>query len=342
MYVLLKKTTKKHKKMQEAFKIKNITNFFKISSKTTVFNLEKEGEIPTAERIQHGHVSVRKWSIDQIPEIGKKIGFLKKPNKQKIICKYIQKGGVLKTTTTFNEARIFALNGLKTLIIGLDSECSISDAILTKKDPVTLNENKGLLGLYSFLSEKTNINQVIQKTNIPTLDIIPESHDLILLEKWLNQAPRKEYFFKDKLIPFLKDYDVILFDNSPSWGNLVENAIVASNNIICPLGCNLLAFNAAKTNIQSLFEFIEVMKLKNERTVTMFATLLERNSLSQQIFAQYLAEQTDYIIPIPIRNSVKFQESLISRESILEYAPNTPIANEYFDLITTLWKNING
>ena len=39
--------------MQEAFKIKNITNFFKIASKTTIFNLEKEGEIPTAERIQH-------------------------------------------------------------------------------------------------------------------------------------------------------------------------------------------------------------------------------------------------------------------------------------------------
>ena len=101
----------------------------------------------------------------------------------------------------------------------------------------------------------------------------------------------------------LKEYEVIIFDNAPSWSSLIENAIVASNNIVCPLGCSLLAYNAANTNINTLFEFIETMKLIESKSISMFATLLDRTSLSQQIYAQYLSEFKNYMIPIPIRVS---------------------------------------
>jgi len=89
---------------------------------------------------------------------------------------------------------------------------------------------------------------------LPTLDIIPETHELVLLEKMLSKENRREYIFKDKLIPKLKNYDVIIFDNGPSWNYLIENALTTSDVIICPLGCNLLSYNASGTNFGSILE----------------------------------------------------------------------------------------
>ena len=307
----------------------------------TIYNAEERGEIPKAKRIERGKVKVRNWSLSQLPAIGKRFGFLKQPNKQQVICKYIQKGGVLKTTTSFNEARTFALNGIKTLVVGLDFECSITDVILPKAEILTLDQNREPLGLYQFFAENAGIDEIIKKTALPTLDIIPETHDLVVLEKWLNHQTRREYIFKDKLIPLLSDYDVIIFDNGPSWNHLIENSLTASGTLILPLGCNLLAYNASETNLKSLFEFQGKMGLR-EQKILMIPTLLDRSTLSQQIYAQYLSKFSKYILPIPIRSSVKGQEALVLKQTILEYAPSSPLSQDYYELIKLLWTKIIG
>lgn len=306
----------------------------------SLYTAEEKGIIPYAKRETRGKVNVRKWSNEQIPSIGEYFGFIKKPKKQVVICKYIQKGGVLKTTTTFNEARTLALNGMKVLVIGLDFECSITDVILNKNEITNLNDRARTLGLYHFFAENADINEVIVKTELPTLDIIPETHDLVALDKWLNQQTRREYIFKDKMLPLLKQYDVVIFDNGPSWNHLIENSLTSSSCVICPLGCNLLAYNASETNLSSIFDFQQKLGM-NYQKVIMFPSLLERNSLSQQIYGQYLTKFADHIIPIPIRASVKGQESLVCKQTILEYAPKSQFAQDYYELITTIWSKIN-
>lgn len=320
----------------------DLKQFFRFDSRgksiNSVYNAEKSGEIPTAERQKRGKVSARIWPLSNVPKIGNKFGFLPKNNKQIVICKYIQKGGVLKTTTTFNEARTLALNGIKTLVIGLDFECSITDIFLPSYDQVDdVKKYKSPAGLYHFIHDKADISDIIKKTNIPTLDIIPETHDLVLLDKILNTLTAREEVFKRDLLPGLKDYDVIIFDNGPSWNHLIENAVFASDVIISPLGCNLLSYNASKTNFNTIREFQRVKNLKGQQIIA-YATLLERSSLSQQIYGQYLSDYSDYIIPIPIRASVKGQESLMSEISILEYMPKSALSNDYYELIIEMWK----
>lgn len=321
----------------------DIKQFFKLDERNksinSIYNAEAKGDIPKAERISRGKVNVRTWTIEDIPKIGEKFGFLPKNRSQKILCKYIQKGGVLKTTSTFNEARIFALNGLKTLVIGLDFECSITEIIQPRKDIQTLGDGETYSGLYHYFYEKAPIKDIIIKTNLPTLDIIPETHDLVILEKALNREKRREYLFKDKLIPFLQEYDIIIFDNGPSWNHLIENALVASDVVISPLGCNLLSYNASQTNFDSITDFQQDMNLKKQEII-MYATLLERTSLSQQIYAQYLSNFSKYIIPIPIRASVKGQEAILAGQSLLEYLPKNPLAQDYYELIIGVWERI--
>lgn len=318
-------------KIQNIFRLKK-----RRKSLQSLYNAEERGEIPKAARASRGQVQVRNWYIDQVPSIGSKFGYLKKNLNQIVISTYIQKGGVFKTSSTYNFARTFALNGIKTLIIGQDSECSITDVISPQQETYRLEDTNPRLGLYHYFAEKAELADIIEHTELPTLDIIPETHDLTVLDKWINRQPRREYIYEDKLIPNLSDYDVIIFDNCPSWNHLIENSIVCSNIISLPLGCNLLAYNACETNLSSVFDFQEDMKLGNQKMV-MFSTVLERNSLSQQINAQYLSKFKDYIIPIPIRKSVKGEEALLNQQTTIEYAPNSPLAEDYYGLIRAFW-----
>jgi len=304
-----------------------------------IYKSEEKGEIPRAERIARGKVKVRQWKLDQLPAIGEKYGFLEKPEKQVVICKYIQKGGVLKTTTSFNEAKTLALNGIKTLVIGLDFECSITDVILPHQEISDLEQSEPRLGLYHYFAESASLDEIICKTSLPTLDIIPETHDLVILDKWFNHQTRREDFFKEKLLSQLQNYDVVIFDNGPSWNHLIENSVACSTSIVTPLGCNLLAYNASRTNLSSIFDFQRLMKITGQKII-MIPTLLDRTSLSQQIYAQYISLFSKYIIPMPIKISVKAQEALMCKQTIFEYAPTSQIAQDYYDLIRAMWSKI--
>jgi len=82
------------------------------------------------------------------------------------------------------------------------------------------------------------------------------------------------------------------------------------------------------------------MDLKAQ-SVIMIPTLLERSTLSQQIYTQYLISFSDYIIPIPIRSSVKGQEALMLKQTPLEYSPlSSSISQDYYELINMLWGKV--
>ena len=312
----------------------------RLKSRQTLLNAEERGEIPKAERVPRGTIQVRQWRLDQLPSIGERFGFLNKPKSQTVICVYTPKGGVLKTTFAYNLGRILALNGIKTVFVGLDIQCSLTNYALPIKKMESLEEsNDQALGLYHFLFEKVPLTEIIKKTDLPTLDVIPEAPDLNILEKKLRLENRREYLFKDRLIKHLNNYDVVIFDNGPSWNQLIENSLTAANFIVTPIGCDIETYQALKTNLGIVNEFQEAMGI-TWNGFYLIPTLLEKTKLSQQIYGAYLNNYGDKVISIPIRRSVIGQESRVLRRSAIEHDPTSPLAQDYFDLIQDLWKRI--
>jgi chromosome partitioning protein len=312
----------------------------KVKSRQTLLNAEERGEIPKAKRVPRGNTLVRQWTLEQLPQIGERFGFLKKPEGQQVLCFYTAKGGVLKTTLAYSLARILALNNIKTLLIGLDIQCSITDIALPPIEVESLDDiaNQNF-GLYHHLYEKTPLKKIIKSTSLPTLSIIPETTDLNVLEKKLRVEPRREYLFKDKLIPQLQEYDVIIFDNGPSWNQLIENALTTSNTIISPIGCDIGTYQALQTNLNTLFEFQKAMKIEWDNFF-LAPTLLEKTKLSQQIYGAYLNQYADKIVSTPIRRGVKGQEAILLRQSAIEHDPTSSLAQDYFELTQELWGRI--
>lgn len=311
-------------------------------SPQTLLNAEEKGTIPKANRISRGKVEVRQWHIEQIPSIGEQFGFLSPPTQQVRICVYAPKGGVLKTTFCFNLARTLALNGIKTLIIGLDPiQSSITNYTLPQKKIESLEDiSNDSNGLYHYLFEKVPLEKIIRKTSIPTLDVISETPELSHVDLKLKMTTRREYFFKEKIIPNLKDYQVILFDNNPGWSQLVENSLTASNVIITPMGCDIESYKAIDKNISILSSFQEEAKIEWNHFLQI-PTLLERNKLSQQIYAAYINSYGDSVISFPIRRSIKGQEARAFYQCVLEHEPTSELAQDYYDAITEVWKRIS-
>ncbi|MBW2648278.1 MAG: AAA family ATPase, partial [Deltaproteobacteria bacterium] len=93
-----------------------------------------------------------------------------------IICIANQKGGVGKTTTAINLSASLAAAERKTLLIDCDPQGNATSGVGI--DPSTINRKN----LYYALIEDAPFEEVVFKTQIPTLDIVPSNQDLIGVE----------------------------------------------------------------------------------------------------------------------------------------------------------------
>lgn len=319
----------------------NVSNYFGIT-RQAVHSAEERGDIPIAQRISRGKISVRHWPISTIPSIGKQFSFLTKPKNQIIFAVYTCKGGVLKTSISFNLARTLALNGIKTLVIGLEgNQYSITSLCLPQEEDDSLISLDTVPSLYHFFYENASLQEIIRKTEIPTMDVIPETAELNSFGRKLLHERNREWLFKAKLIPQLSDYDVIIFDNGANLNLVAENSLTCADVLISPLGCETLAFKAVKTNFHEIFSFKEALDVK-WKDLIVIPTLLANTAASQKFYASYVNNYPEYITKIPIKqfNAIS-EEAMLLKQSVLEYKPTSELAEEYKTVIKEIWERAN-
>ena len=114
--------------------------------------------------------------------------------KTKIISVVNQKGGVGKTTTVINIATVFSALHKKVLIIDFDPQSNAGSGVgLTLKDREEHN-------IYDLLTQEKDVNDIVFKTKIPNLDIMPCTVDLASAEVDLASADNREFRLRDEVI----------------------------------------------------------------------------------------------------------------------------------------------
>jgi len=153
----------------------------------------------------------------------------------RIIAMCNQKGGVGKTTTTINLGATLAEYGRKVLLLDFDPQGALSVGLGV--NPHELDRT-----IYNVLMDRgVEIRDVIRRTSVSNLDLLPANIDLSAAEVQLVGEVAREMVLSRTLRPVTDDYDVILIDCQPSLGLLTVNALTAAHGVVIPLECEFFA-----------------------------------------------------------------------------------------------------
>ena len=162
----------------------------------------------------------------------------------KIIAVLNQKGGVGKTTTTYNIASVLANEGNKVLMIDSDSQASLT--LMMGIDPLSTDDN------LAAIFDGVDINKCLSSSPIDNLDYIPSSLSLAKVEtKLMSVMLGREFKLKKALEQLKKRYDYILIDCPPTLGLLTINALIASGTVIAPCETTSLSIYALDDLIEN-------------------------------------------------------------------------------------------
>lgn len=306
-----------------------------------LFQLEDQGKIPMAQRVQKGKSYYRYWGLHDLPKIGSYIDKLPNTGKTEVITVYLSKGGgSSKTTFTWNFSRWLGLHGKKVLIIPLDQQLNLS--FLNNVDNSFEAVSKGNEfhpGIANVLMDKYPIKQTIVETSLPTVHIIPESPMLIKLERYISMQDFKERLLTQAIEEIKDDYDVILFDTAPSWSSLITNAVIASKYLISPIGVDVMSYRTLPVFLQLIKEFSQSSKHTLDGII-LIPGFVESTRLSQQVLGAYQATYPERFTESHIRRSTTIPEASNAGLSIFEYAGNSPAAEDYNKVCREVWNKI--
>lgn len=234
-----------------------------------------------------------------------------------------QKGGIGKTTTAINLSACLAELGQRVLLIDMDSQANASIGL--NVDPEDLDKTVYDL----FMDEKTRVSDVLCRTMIDNLDLLPAHMDLAGCEVLLAGNASRPYILRNALKEINGNYDFVLIDCPPSLGVLSLNSLLASSDIIIPTEAKYYAvkgfdmLNKMITTIdQQLGHKINIMGV----LITMFE---KRTSLHRILYNEIKQTFGDKLFATLIAKNITLSEAELYREPVIKYAANSPGALNY-------------
>jgi chromosome partitioning protein len=235
-----------------------------------------------------------------------------------IIAIVNQKGGVGKTTTSVNLSACLAAAGWKTLLIDADQQGSATICLGIKKQNLETS-------FYDFLMSDMDLDQMVRKTMIPELHILPAKNDLLGIDQKMMDLDQRESLLKRRLDQKLPDhdYDFIIIDSPPNLNLLTINIMAAAGRLVIPTKPDYLSMDGLVNLVDTykrirdavnprlsilgvlITMFMSNCKLSREAAQDLrrvFVNLVFENVIPQNI---RLAEAPGHALPINIydRNS---------------------------------------
>jgi chromosome partitioning protein len=257
-----------------------------------------------------------------LPEPGPREG--RGPARVIALCN--QKGGVGKTTTAINLGAALADYGRRVLLVDFDPQGALSVGLGV--NPMELDRT-----VYNLLMERdVAVDDVLLKTNIPGMDLLPSNIDLSAAEVQLVGEVAREQTLQRALRPVLDDYDIVLIDCQPSLGLLTVNALTAADGVIVPLECEFFSLRGVALLIQTIDKIKERLNPQLELDGILATMYDARTVHGREVLARVVEAFGDRVFHTVINRTVRFPETTVAGEPITTYAPSSAGAAAYRQL----------
>jgi chromosome partitioning protein len=244
----------------------------------------------------------------------------------KVIAMCNQKGGVGKTTSTINLGAALAEYGRRVLLVDLDPQGALSAGLGVPHYELDHTVHNLLV------EPRVSIEQVLMKTRVNNLDLVPSNIDLSAAEIQLVNEVGREQSLNRALYPVLDRYDYVLIDCQPSLGLLTVNGLACADGVIIPTECEYFSLRGLALLTDTVDKVRDRLNPRLSISGILITRFDTRTVNAREVMARVLERFGDLVFDTVITRTVRFPETSVAGEPITTWAPKSGGAQAYRSL----------
>ena len=257
-----------------------------------------------------------------------------KEGTMKVISLANQKGGVAKTTSTYNLAAARAMMDAdaRILMIDLDPQASLTISADIEPGDDYL-EGHSVCDLFEVKKDPLDAVFSVRASGLQNLYIVPSDIELAEMEvRLITRMFGAESLLKKALDKMEDCFDYVFIDCPPQLGKLTVNALIASDEVIIPTQAGYLPMRGLK----ALLKTIEEVKTINTdlEVKGIIITMYESRINDQQDIKDMLEEYAPILGTV--RKSADVQRKVVAGKPVVISMPQAQTAREYMQIAEKL------